>query len=93
MLYYLMFAITDEEGFLFLKYSKKRVERIHWWHYLTASSVMALGCLFVFSGKIERLEIDRRAGSIRKLKKHILLWGEYTEYQYDTNIVYGVRGY
>jgi len=66
-MYYLLIGIYDPSGFLFMKHSESRIQKLRWWHYCTAVAIISLGGVFIFSAKVQTLEIDKEAKTITKV--------------------------
>ena len=70
-LYYLLAGVYDKNGFLFLHYNKDHAQNIKWWHYITGILIVGLGIIFMYSGKINYVEVNLDEKVIRKISKSI----------------------
>lgn len=71
MLYYLTEGVHHHQGFLFMKYDATREKRIKWWHYATSLCISLLGLIFIYSGKVYVLEINKETQQIIKTKTSV----------------------
>jgi len=88
-MYYLAVGMHNPDGFMFMRYNAKRQAK--WWHYLTALILLVLGLVFVYSGKIQTVEINKYTQKITKTNKSVFC--NIKEQSWEIQNIEGVRAF